>query len=81
MPPSSSMINALAPNGYIQAIIFSFRKWILGLTVENHLPEKRKKRDVYVCSISNVFTEPDSLSVGWLPLATLRLHEAEPGFL
>lgn len=74
------MINALAPSGDTQAIIFSFRKWILWLTVENHLPEKRK-RDVYVCSVSNVFTEPDSLSVGWLPWATLRLHEAGPGFL
>lgn len=54
MLPSSSMINALAPSGDTQAIIFSFRKWILWLTVENHLPEK-KKRDVYVCSVSNVF--------------------------
>lgn len=57
------MINAWVPGGYIQAIIFSFRKWILWLTAENCLPEKRK-RDVYVCSVSNVFTEPDSLSGG-----------------
>lgn len=56
-------MNAWAPGGYIQAIIFSFRKWILWLTAENCLPEKRK-RDVYVCSVSNVFTEPDSLSGG-----------------
>lgn len=74
------MINAWAPNWYIQAIIFSFRKWLLRLTVENHLPEKRK-RDMYVCCVSNVFTEPDSLSVGWLSLAALGLHEAGPGFL
>lgn len=49
------MINALAPNGYIQAIIFSFRKWILWLTVENHLPEKRK-REMCTSAPSQMFS-------------------------
>lgn len=44
-----------APNGYIQAIIFSFRKWILWLTVENHLPEKRK-REMCMSALSQMFS-------------------------
>lgn len=48
------MINALAPNCCIEAIIFSFRKWILWLTVENHLPEK--KREMCMSALSRMFS-------------------------
>lgn len=49
------MINARAPNCYVQAIIFSFRKWILWLTAENRLPEKRK-REMCMSAVSRMFS-------------------------
>lgn len=60
---------------------FLIRKWIFVANCGKSSSRKKKKRDVYVCSVSNVFTEPHALSVGWLPVATLGLREAGPGFL
>lgn len=63
------MIDALACSRFIQVIIFSFRKWILRLSMEKHLPEKRKREMCMSAQALNVFPEPPSLSGGWLPLA------------
>lgn len=76
------MIDSLACSGFKQIIIFSFRKWILRLAMEKHLPEEKEKERMCTSAPTlNIFPEPPSLSGGWLPLAAVGLHEAGLGFL
>lgn len=71
------MIDALACGRYVQVIIFSFRKWILRLAVEKHLPEKRKREMCTSAPTLNVFPEPNlpfpEAGCPWQPSGYMKL--------